>query len=437
MRYFFSPRPLKRTLSQYEEIAPDTINELQRSVVPLLGRSIIHVNTSASSGGVAEMLKSQVPLERSMGLDSSWLVMRGTDAFFDITKKMHNLIQGKPGEISDQEWNAYLAHVESTTAEFLAYVRSKHSPIVVIHDPQPLPLARSLPREMPCTWRLHPDLSEPNEKLMQRLQPLAEGMRVVVSHKKFKPFWIQDDYSVIYPAIDPLSKKNVRMSTRKANAIFKACGLDSSRPIISQVARFDPWKDPVGVIEAYRIAKKSIPELQLVLAGLIVAEDDPEAKSLFAEVQKNAAGEKGIYLFGGKKPPGNYSNDEFVGAFQGRSTVVLQKSTKEGFGMSVTEAMWKGTPVIGGNVGGIKLQIENDVSGYVVDTVKECARRIVELVRDPDLRERIGEAGKDSVRSQFLIPRLMKDHVQLYLHAINSTPFSLASLIDFRQYSIR
>ena len=285
------------------------------------------------------------------------------------------------------------------------------------HDPQLLPLAGLLPRasQEVRVWIGHIDFTTPNPGVLDTLLPMVHDYdRLIFSLPSYVPAGLGETppISIAPPAIDPLSAKNVAMNVSAANDITTALGIDPARPLITQVSRFDLWKDPWGVIDAFRLARHHVPGLQLALLGLSQATDDPEALDVVASVSHHAAQDPDIHLyFDATELP--CTIDEAVNAFQVASQVLIQKSTREGFGLTVTEAMWKAKAVIGGNVGGIRIQIEDAVSGYLIDSPEECAWRIVQLLRDPQLRARLGEAARESVRERFLMPRLVFDYLKV------------------------
>jgi trehalose synthase len=409
--------------SQFKYGHYDEVSELAKKI----GRiHIVHVNTALASGGVAEILKCQVPLERSLGMSSRWLVMQGSTEFFSVTKKIHNLLQGKEGEIDEGERRIYLEHDKEAAAEFVAYINELPYPkVVVLHDPQPLPMIAALPDDVPVISRLHIDITNINKSVGELLKPFVEkAEKIVVSDKKFIADWIPKEKALIsFPAIDPFNDKNKPLAKEEAHEVLIKMGIDPKKPIVSQVSRFDPWKDPWGVIKAFQLAKKEIPDLQLILAGLIVAEDDPEAQGIYNDLRAEHGANPDIHLYGGKTPPIQISNDEFINAIQTGSHVVLQKSLREGFGLTVTEALWKGQPVIGGNVGGIKHQIVDGENGFLVSSPEECAERIVELISDPRRREEMGKRAKETVEKEFLMSRLVLDFIRIYKDLVIDTSF--------------
>ena len=396
-------------------LSHELANELPAIAERLRDRRILHLNSTAEGGGVAEILRSMTPLMRSLGLSTDWVVINPSPSFFQVTKKVHNLLQGAEGELSSEEKETYLGDVQRVAEQMR--LDGLDADVWFLHDPQLLPLARFLRkgRDGAWFWVVHIDLTTPNQSVLDFLLPLTtryDGL--AFSLDSYIPA-VLDGSPPIYvtpPAIDPLSVKNVPMDTAEASRIVAAMGIDPARPLITQVSRFDYWKDPWGVIDAYRLAQRDIPGLQLALLGLSQASDDPEALEVLNSVTEYAGGDPDIHMYYSCEglPTGI---DSIVNAFQTASQVVLQKSTREGFGLTVTEAMWKGKPVIGGNVGGIRAQIEDGVSGYLVDTPEQCASRISELMREPQLMSRIGRAARDSVRQRFLLPRLALDYLQI------------------------
>ena len=374
----------------------------------------VHLNSTAIGGGVAEVLQSLVPMMNALGVPTERLVINPPAEFFHVTKKLHNLLQGAEGVLESEELGLYL----QTVREVSEYIQQRHleSAVWFLHDPQVLPMAQMLPKRDDETriWVCHIDLTAPNPGVMDQLRPLSQAYDgLVFSLDSYVPPGLDPNLPVYIapPAIDPLTAKNKPMSQEDAAAIVSAMGIDPNRPLVAQVSRFDYWKDPWGVIDAYRIARDSVPELQLAMLGLSQATDDPEALQVLNDVAQYAAGDPDIHLY--FYPDGlPDSIDRIVNAFQVASLVVMQKSTREGFGLTVAEAMWKGRPLIGGDVGGIRIQVEDGYSGYLVSSPEECAQRMVALLQDPTLRETIGAAGRESVRQRFLLPRLALDYLE-------------------------
>ncbi len=382
------------------------VGELSRA---LRGKRIVHVNATEAGGGVAEILQSLIPLERSVGLESRWRVIRASHEFFVITKKLHNALQGSNHTfqhewLTEDEQELY----RSVNREIALELTEADADLYLIHDPQPL-TAGCVPRSVPTVARVHIDLSHPDPEAMQFVLPcLSEYARVVFSLPEYVPAGFpKDRVVVIAPAIDPLAGKNTPMERADAaHMLGERFNIDATKPLVAQVSRFDYWKDPLGVIAAFHIVKKEILDAQLILLGS-ASVDDPESSYVFSEVEKEVAGDTSIILL-------TEHSDTLVNAVQTAADVVVQKSIREGFGLTATEAMWKGRPVVAGNVGGLAFQIENGVNGFLADSVEEAAMRIIELLKDPTLRARMGERAHESVRERFLIPMHLLRHLELY-----------------------
>ena len=399
----------------WELLSPQLREDLERLVGQVRNLRFVHVNSTAVGGGVAEVLQSLVPLMNSLGVETERVVINPADPpFFQVTKKLHNLLQGAEGSLSPGEFGLYI----DTLARVAGDIESRHleADVWFMHDPQLLPLAQLLPKRGGETrlWVCHIDLTAPNREVMDQLLPLTAAYDgLVFSLDSYIPAGLGSNTPVCVapPAIDPLTPKNAPITDAEANAIVSAMGIDPDRPLVTQVSRFDFWKDPWGVIDAYRIARHSVPGLQLALLGISQAADDPEAADVVNRVADHAAGDPDIHLY--FQPDGlPDSIDRIVNAFQSASLVVMQKSLREGFGLTVAEAMWKGTALVGGDVGGIRVQVEDGVNGYLVGSPEECAEHMVSLLRDPSLRERIGAAARNSVRDNYLLPRLALDYLR-------------------------
>jgi trehalose synthase len=285
----------------------------------------------------------------------------------------------------------------------------------VIHDPQPAGIIMFLPDFHPSISRIHIDLTSPNTEVWKFIVSFLEGYdKVILSSNDFVRSEVKNKAKVIQPAIDILNPKNKSLSINEADDIVRTFGVNPDNPLISQVSRFDPWKDPLGVIDAYKIAKKKIPNLQLAMVGLFLANDDPEAQKIYAETKKRAEGDPDIFLFADTERLGSLKVNTFVNAFQVASNIIIQKSIREGFGMTVAEAMWKEKAVIAGKVGGIKLQIKNGQNGFLVSTPEETAKRIVQLIENPALAIKLGKKAKKTIREKFLMPRLLRDYLRLF-----------------------
>ena len=393
--------------------------ELSTVAADLRGLRVAHLNATAIGGGVAEILQSMVPLFNALGIATERIVIDPTEAeFFQVTKKIHNLLQGADGSLSERELEIYFGNLRQVSESILRDGLS--ADIWFMHDPQLLPLAGMLQKARPCNatawlWICHIDLTRPNQSAIDSLLPMLQDYHhLIFSLQQYVPVRQVADKPVYIapPAIDPLAEKNNPVDERKAWDILSSMGIDRHRPLVTQVSRFDSWKDPWGVIDAFRLARESMPEIQLALLGLSQATDDPEAGEILNSVLDHADGDPDIHLF---HDPASVlvENDLAVNAFQMASSVLVQKSIREGFGLTVTESMWKGKPVIGGNAGGIRIQIDDGANGYLVSSPEECARRIVTLLQDKDLAAYIGAAGRASVRRRFLLPRLALDYLKV------------------------
>ncbi|MGQ9676636.1 MAG: glycosyltransferase [Chloroflexota bacterium] len=401
-----------RPIEVYRGIIPANMyREIQRLSRQLAGLSVGHLNATDGGGGVAEVLRSLVPLTKGVGLEAEWYVTEAPVSFFEITKKLHNLLQGAEGELTEEEKRQYLDQCR----KFAEEMENKKIDVWFVHDPQPLAVAAFLGSHHRCCkiWRSHINTSSPNQMALNFVLPyLKEYDWQVFTLREYVPPGLAPQSVVIFLlAIDPLTEKNREMSAVEADGILARLGIDPERPLVTQVSRFDPWKDPIGVIDAYREAKREVPELQLALVGVFSAGDDPEAPRVYAEVEAHRDGDPDIHLY---KDPRQVGDTE-VNAFQTGSDVVMQKSIREGFGLTVAEAMWKGRPVIGGNTGGIRVQIKDGVSGFLVDNVEEAAARLIQLLKSPELRQSVGQAAKETVRRRFLMPRLLRDHLRIAL----------------------
>lgn len=394
-------------LDDYSSFVPQVVQEIHQLAKPLKGLKVVHLNATALGGGVAEMLRSAVPLQRNIGLDSSWLVIPPEDSFFKITKEIHNFLQGKKGSLTKRQKKIYLDYNQYLT-QLLTKIKAD---IFLIHDPQPAAVLNFFKKKKPkAIWRCHIDTSHPNQSVWRFILPYLKAydhyvftMADYINHN-----FPLKKVSFITPVIDPLSAKNRLMDKKRARQYLKRFNLDIKKPIITQISRFDPWKDPKGVIDAYRLAKKEIPNLQLVLMAQM-ATDDPEGAQIYQEIKDYVGKEKGIFLLVNLP-----DNDIAVNAFQTGSDLVIQKSIREGFGLTVTEAMWKRAAVIGGNAGGIVLQIKNGVNGYLVNSPEETAERIVYLLKNVKTKERMARAAHNSVKNKFLIPHQLLNYLRLF-----------------------
>ncbi len=378
-------------------VGAETVERILAKARRLRDLHIVNINSTYYGGGVAELLSSLTLLMNGLGLRTGWRVIQGRPDFFTITKKMHNALQGSDINLTELKLQIY----EEVAYENAARAHLDHD-LVIVHDPQPLPLIRHFRKKSPWIWRCHVDLSRPNPDLWNYLAPLIERYDAVVFSLPEYAQNLATAQRFIMPAIDPFSTTNKELTDDEIADRMTHYDIPTDLPLVVQVSRFDTWKDPHGVVEAFKIARKEV-DATLVLVGN-VATDDPEGQEVFASI--NNCAEERIRVL-------SVQDSALVNALQRRATVVLQKSLREGFGLTVTEAMWKGAAVIGGNVGGIKHQIEDGVSGFLVDSVDEAAARIVDIVKDNALRRRLGENAKESVRQRFLMTRLLEDWLDL------------------------
>jgi len=394
-----------RTLEDYRDIVgKEVIADIHRRARRLYGVHILHINSTCIGGGVAEILNSFIPLMNDIGVDAGWRLFHGNPDFFTITKKFHNALQGEPINFTEMKKKLYIQANET----FSSYTHIDHD-CVFIHDPQPLPLVKFYKKKQPWVWRCHVDLSHPNRELWRFLEGfILRYDAMIISDEKYRKD-IPIEQRVIYPTIDPLSPKNKELAPKVIAKYLKKFGIPNDKPIILQVSRFDKWKDPKGVIEVFELVKEEV-DCRLVLCGNM-ATDDPEGALIYDEVKEKAKKwmEKGdIILI-------TYDNNILVNALQRRSAVVVQKSIREGFGLAVTEALWKEKPVVASNVGGIPLQIKDGENGFLVEPrdTEGFAERILKILKDPELAKGLGKKGKETVRKNFLITRALIDYLDL------------------------
>jgi trehalose synthase len=388
-------------LDDYREIAgPGVIDELRVLSERVRGRRMQHINSTRVGGGVAELLTRLVPLFNELGLEASWDVIQGDQAFFAVTKAFHNALQGKPEELTPAMYDTYRSHSEANLREM-----NFTGDVIFIHDPQPAELVlRKKEIGRGWVWRCHIDVSKPQPDVWNFLQPYLEQYDAAIFSMPDFARPLPCPQFRIAPSIDPLSDKNKPLEQRYVTQVLEKYHIDPGRPVLTQISRFDHFKDPIGVIAAYRLVKDRH-RCQLVLAGG-GASDDPEGEDMLHHVQAAAADDPDIHVL--LLPP--YSDLEINALVRG-STVILQKSIREGFGLTVAEALWKKKPVIGGAVGGIKLQVLDGLTGFLVHSPEEAANRIVQLLRDRKLRETLGANGHLHVKQNFLVTRDAKDYI--------------------------
>jgi trehalose synthase len=397
-----------KSLADYATIATrGLMEEIRRLAEPLAGRRVVHLSATAFGGGVAEINYTLIPLMQDAGLETEWRIIRGAEEFYNVTKTIHNALQGNPQGLDDDQQEIYLRYQELNAQEF-----EDDYDFVVVHDPQPLGMIDRFPESRArWVWRGHIDFSAPNQRVLEFLLPSIRLYDAAIFHMReyvpraggLPPCYIWP------PAIDPLAPKNMALSAEDAAYIVDQFGIDVERPLLTQVSRFDPWKDPLGVIDAYRLVKESVPNVQLALVGSM-AHDDPEGWDYYNQTVAYADGDPDIYILSNLNNIGSVE----VNAFQVHSAAVVQKSIREGFGLTVTEALWKTRPTVAGRVGGIVAQIQDGETGWLVDSPEECAEACVEILRDPQEARQRALRGKEYVRRHFLTPRLLRDWLVLF-----------------------
>ncbi len=395
-----------RSLDDYREVVGDKfIGEIYQRARKLEGRSVLHINSTFQGGGVAEIINSLVPLMNDAGIAADWRTLHGTPDFFIITKKFHNALQGGPVNLTEIKKQLYL----QTNEDFSSYCHIDDD-CVIIHDPQPLPLIKFFQKRQPWIWRCHLDLSEPNKELWEFLKRfILRYKMVILSNEKYKKTDLPVEQRIIYPAIDPLSLKNKELSQRDILKYVRKAGLPTDKPIITQVSRLDSWKDPEGLLTIFKHVREKV-DCRLVYC-YEPALDDPEGAEVYSRLQRKAKSllksNEVIFILG--------NNDILVNAIQRFSTVLVQNSIKEGFCLAVTEALWKEKPVVATNVGGIPTQIADGENGFLVDPydTNGFADRIIHILQHPNMAEQMGKKGKEIVRKNFLITRLLLDYLDL------------------------
>jgi len=405
---------LEKDLRDYTDVVgPETIERIEALAEPLRGARVLHLNATAYGGGVAELLATHVPLLRSVGVDAEWHVMHGSDEFFGVTKQVHNALQGAEIEWTPTMQRTYLERVLDNSLQL-----DEGWDYVVVHDPQPAALLSFLHDSGTGTWgdtrwiwRCHIDLTAANPSVWEFFRPFVEQYDASVwTMPEFVPDTLQMERVVhAPPCIDPLSVKNLDLAMPFCQEITKQYGIDPQRPIVCQISRFDPWKDPIGVMHAFEMVREQVRDAQLVLAGSM-ATDDPEGFRVWEEIEETRAGDRDIHLLSNLHQVGAVQ----INAFQRIADVTVQKSLREGFGLTVSEALWKARPVVGGRAGGITLQIRDGYDGYLVDSVEDCARRVIDLLADPVGADAMGKQGQEHVRANFLSTRELEDWLRLF-----------------------
>lgn len=399
---------IKKTLANYEDIiGPIAVSKLRQVASELKGARVVHVNSTKEGGGVAEILFWMIPLMNELGLEASWEVIEGNPEYFNTTKTFHNGMQGNNVPLTDRMISVY----EDTVAHNAERLRPtlEEADLVVIHDPQPAYLLKLCEnRKGRWIWRCHIDASHPNRRVWNYLRSNVDGYDASIFSMAAFAKRLSHPQFIIAPSIDPISDKNIDLPQNEITDTLTKYGIEPGRPIVCQISRFDRFKDPIGVINAFKLLNGSH-DAQLVLAGG-GATDDPEGAAVLEEVRQAANGNPDIHIL--MLPADAH---RAINALQRASTVILQKSLQEGFGLTVTEAMWKGRPVIGGNVGGIRLQVHNHHTGFLVDTPEGAALRMRQLLVNHEMAQRIGATAKDFVLENYLCNRQLREYLTLML----------------------
>jgi trehalose synthase len=398
-----------KALADYNSLIGRALAEEIRALAePLKGRRMLHLSATAFGGGVAEIQYTLIPLMIDAGIDAEWRVIQGQEEFYDVTKTIHNALQGDERTLTDGQ-RAVFDGYNKMNAD--ALTDADEWDVIVVHDPQPVAIPEFLQTTRPrWVWRCHIDLSTPNAEVLDFLAPRLRAYDACIFHMpNYVPHGVGLQEAVIWPpAIDPLAPKNMALAPDDAAYIVDQFGVDVSRPLMLQVSRFDPWKDPLGVIDAYREVKRVHPGMQLALVGSM-AHDDPEGWEYWNRTQDYCNEDPDIFMFSNLNNVGAVE----VNAFQVQAAVCIQKSIREGFGLTVSEALWKSRPTIGGRVGGIVAQITDGETGYLVDSAEECAQRTLDILADPGSTRDMTRRAKEHVRRRFLMPRLLRDWLAL------------------------
>jgi len=393
-------------LEDFRNIVPDErLAEIYARARGLYGKHIVHINSTYQGGGVAEILYSLVLLMNDVGIETGWRILHGSPDFFNITKKFHNALQGANINLSDRKKRLYL-QVNDNFARFTHL----HHDCVIVHDPQPLPLIKFYRKQQPWIWRCHIDLTNPHKELWDFLKGfLLKYDQIVISSKKYIKEELPVDQRIMFPAINPLTLKNKELDEKTIMKYIKKAGIPTDKPIITQVSRLDPWKDPEGVLKVFLQVKEQV-DCRLVFCYNL-ATDDPEGVQMYTKITRKAEKlvKNGDVLF----VVGN--NDILVNSIQRFSRVIIQKSIKEGFCLAVTEALWKSTPVVASNVGGLPAQIENGKNGFILEPydTEGFAERIIYILKNHKEAKKLGKKARETVLKKFLITRLLSDHLDM------------------------
>ena len=401
-----------KSLDDYLPIVGEKVlGNIYQKAHRLINKHIVHINSTAHGGGVAEILNNLVLLMNDIGIDTGWRVLLGPSDFFSVTKKFHNALQGDSINLSVNKKNLYL----ETNERFSRFTHLDHD-CVVVHDPQPLPLIKFNRKKQPWIWRCHIDITKPNKEVWSYIKPLILRYdMMIISSRRFRKKDLFLNQRIIHPSIDPLSPKNMDISDDTVSKIFKKFNIPINKPLITQISRFDPWKDPEGVLKVFELVKEKI-DCRLAFC-YNMAPDDPEGIIIYNKMAKKAR----KYLESGDVLFVLGDNQILVNALQRKSSVILQKSTREGFGLTVSEAQWKGTPVVASNIGGIPEQIVDNKTGFLVDPhdISGCAEKVINLLKDRKLAKEMGAKGKEYVKKNFLITRHLEDYLTLLIDVFN------------------
>jgi len=383
-------------------VGKDVIKNIRASAEPLQGKHVVHINATSDGGGVSEMLDSLVFLMNDIGIRTGWRTLKGSHSFFKITKAFHNSLQGRKMKITSNQKQIYEEYCKRNS--IITHIGDYD--LVIIHDPQPLGMIADYEKKSTWLWRCHIDLSHPYLDTMKYLLPFIRHYDgVILSSKKFCIKNLRKQQFIIHPSIDPMAQKNKKITHAKARRLLQEAGLDLHKPILSQISRFDPWKDHFGVMRIYEKVRKKM-DCQLVLMGDMAA-DDPQGPLIYHEIQEKCKTCPEVTIITEK-------NDLLVNALQQESALVFQKSFREGFALTVSEAMWKYTPVLGTDTGGIPLQIKDGETGYLIKSENDAVKKAVKLLDDKELRVRLGKEGHEHVKKNFLITRHLQDYVNLF-----------------------
>ncbi|MBE0461119.1 MAG: glycosyltransferase [Candidatus Aminicenantes bacterium] len=397
-----------KSVDEYLPIVGEkVIANIYKKAYRLVNKHILHINSTGLGGGVAEILNNLVLLMNDVGIDTGWRVLLGTSDFFSVTKKFHNALQGASINLSLNKKNLYL----DLNDRFSRFNHLDHD-CVIVHDPQPLPLIKFYRKKQPWIWRCHIDISKPNKEIWSYIKPfILRYDMMIISSQRFRKKDLFLEQRIIHPSIDPLSPKNMEISDDIISKIFKKFAIPTDKPLITQVSRFDPWKDPEGVLKVFETVKEKI-DCRLVYC-YNMPPDDPEGFAIYSKIERRAKKHlaKGdvLFILG--------DNQILVNALQRKSSVILQKSIREGFGLTLTEAQWKQTPVVASNIGGIPEQVINNKTGFLVepDDIVGWAERVITLLKDKKLAQEMGSNGKKFIKDNFLITRHLLDYLTLML----------------------